>query len=389
MVRVVLEVGPAAVRRLGGARGAAGEQARAALDGIDDSVVLLDESPVRVSDLWRGVVESVLGPDPGDVLIMHPSWWPDARVDRVLSAASGVCDSVAATSRCAFVARRSGRPVVVVEIDAEFVTVGHAVGEETFVLSRRDPAAVADLVARIAGARGERVILDSPRDAASDIRNALTGRGIPATHLDIDTLLEPPSPSNPKPAKPGLPRRVGVVAAVLGVGILGAGLVGAGALVPRRTDPVPAAGAPFGMGPVDMVEGRVTVRIPGRWAVVRVTEGPGSRRVRVSSPVDPESALHVTGSYAPEVTLAEAGAVLARAIAGQPAGVFVGLRSAAVAGRDVLTYRENRPGRVIRWTVLLDGSTRIAVGCQSAPGREQSIAAACDDAVSSARETPA
>ena len=57
----------------------------------------------------------------------------------------------------------------------------------------------------------------------------------------------------------------------------------------------------------------------------------------------------------------------------------------ATAGRPAIAYRETRPGTVVRWSVLIDGSTRIAVGCQSAPDREVAVRAACDQAVRSAR----
>lgn len=379
MEPVVLEAGPTTVRRLGDSRGAARESARAALDGIDDPVVLLDELPVGVSDLWRRVLGSALGPNPGDVLIVHPSWWTRARVDRVVAAASGVCDSVAAIPRAAFVARRIGRPVVVVEIDAERVAVG--TGRETAVLSLPDPRAVADLVVRIAGDRGAAVVLDSPPDLAGGIREVLADRGIATRLLDIDALVTTPSPATPIPAASNRRRKAAAAAAVLSGAVLSVGLVLQARPAPR-SDPAPTAARP-----VSLVEGRVTVRIPARWEVARVTGGPGSRRVQVRSPADPDAALHLTQSYAPESSLAEAEDVLAKAVAGQPQGVFAGLSGTSVAGRDVLTYREIRPGRVIRWLVLIDGATRIAIGCQSAPGREESIAAACDEAVVSARET--
>ena len=136
-----------------------------------------------------------------------------------------------------------------------------------------------------------------------------------------------------------------------------------------------------------LTEGRIEVRTPAHWTVERITGGPGSRRVQVSWPADSAVALHITQSYAPETTLAESAGVLARAIAGRPAGVFVDFRADdAVAGRPAVTYREVRPGRVIRWAVLPAGATRISIGCQSPPEREAAVQAACDEAVRSARE---
>ena len=136
-----------------------------------------------------------------------------------------------------------------------------------------------------------------------------------------------------------------------------------------------------------VVEGRMSVRIPAGWTVQRVTGGPGARRLQAAAPDDPRNILHLTWSYAPETTQADAAAVLERAIADEPPGVFADFRAeATVAGRPAVTYREFRPGRVITWVVVLTGSTRISIGCQSPPGRDGDIRAVCEDAVRSAQE---
>jgi type VII secretion-associated protein (TIGR03931 family) len=54
------------------------------------------------------------------------------------------------------------------------------------------------------------------------------------------------------------------------------------------------------------------------------------------------------------------------------------------ADRDAVTYREIRPERHVAWTVLVDGTARIAVGCQSVPGSEYLVREACDRAIRSA-----
>lgn len=165
----------------------------------------------------------------------------------------------------------------------------------------------------------------------------------------------------------------------LGVALLLAVVVLAGVGVGVRAWHRPAART--------LIEGRMAVRIPAQWHVQRVTGGPGSRRLQAGSPDDPAIAIHLTWSYAPETTLAEAADVLAHAIAGEPPGVFADLRAGAtVAGRDAVTYRESRPGRVIDWIVVQAGATRISIGCQSPPGRESDVRGPCDDAVRSARE---
>lgn len=74
-------------------------------------------------------------------------------------------------------------------------------------------------------------------------------------------------------------------------------------------------------------------------------------------------------------------------MAAQDPGVFADFRPHAErAGRPAVIYRERRIGHDVDWTVLLDGSTRIGIGCQSAPGREDAISGPCEEAVRSARE---
>jgi type VII secretion-associated protein (TIGR03931 family) len=139
--------------------------------------------------------------------------------------------------------------------------------------------------------------------------------------------------------------------------------------------------------PTALVEGRVAMEIPAGWNVQFVTAGPGSARVQVVSPSDGETALHLTQSRVRDEDLAESAAILRRAFDGQPAGVFVDFHPSDVrAGRPAVTYREVRPGHDIRWAVVLDGTVRISIGCQSAAGAERDIAAACEQAVRSAHE---
>ena len=189
----------------------------------------------------------------------------------------------------------------------------------------------------------------------------------------------------PAPSRPPSSRRVPAsgragVAAVAAVVIAVAATVAAGS----HTGPSPPAPGV----PRTVAEGRLVVEVPPGWTVTRVTAGPGSRRLQVTSPADPGIALHITQAYAPETTLGQAAELFAREIAAQPVGSFVGLRSdTRVFGRPAVVYREVRPGRFIDWTVILAGSTRISVGCQSKPGHEPAVAAGCEAAVRSARES--
>lgn len=136
-----------------------------------------------------------------------------------------------------------------------------------------------------------------------------------------------------------------------------------------------------------VAEGRITVRIPADWPVTRVMEGPGSRRLQAGPPADPALALHITQSYAPEAALERTARVLSQRISDEPTGIFVDFRAdGRVAGRPALTYRENRPGRVIDWSLVLVGSTLVGVGCQSPPQRTDAVRGACEQAVASASE---
>lgn len=135
-----------------------------------------------------------------------------------------------------------------------------------------------------------------------------------------------------------------------------------------------------------LVEGRVTLEVPARWPVQRVTAGPGSARVVLASPSNDHVALHVTQSLVPDETLSATADVLAQAISAEPGGVFVDFDPAAHrAGRPAVTYRERRGGHDIEWTILLAGDVRISIGCQSPPGRHDVVRQDCDRAVRSAR----
>jgi type VII secretion-associated protein (TIGR03931 family) len=134
-----------------------------------------------------------------------------------------------------------------------------------------------------------------------------------------------------------------------------------------------------------LVEGRVALAVPANWPTQRVLTGPGSARVEVTSPSDPEVALHVTQSPVAGETLGGTAERLKRAIDAEPTGVFVDFNpSGTSVGRPAVTYREVRAGHHVWWTVLLDGPVRISVGCQSRPGDEDAVRAVCEQAVRSA-----
>lgn len=396
----VLEIGPAVVREL--SRPDAGRRdgvlAESALAGIDDAVVLVGDRPVCVDDLWRSLIRSLLGGRRGSVVVVHPSRWPPARVERVRAAAAAAARRVTVLARGQWVRRRTGAAVVV-EVDAEFVAVSSARAIAVFrrtadLLTDAAADAVLDALTGDPGSGMGTLVIDAPRGAdstaATAIRHAVLDRGVPAHRVALATGL-----SGAQPARGAGRRRAGVRAGLAAALLVAVGAVAGLSQGTRPPDlPVGAGDAANAADTADtadtakaLVEGRVAVRVPPGWTEQRITGGPGSRRVQVTSPDDPSLALHITQSPTPQVTLAETVASLRRAIAAESPGVFVDFTpQARVAGRDAVTYRELRPARVIGWTVLQEGSTRISVGCQSRPGGEDGIRTACDEAIRSARE---
>ena len=381
----VVEVGPASVRVLGGPSAGEPDEAMvsAVLDGIDDAVALFDERPVVVAELMRAVMSSILVASPGPVVIVHPSWWSRARIDLVVQS-SGAARKVVALSRSEVV-RAAGHAGTLIEIAGEFVAVA---GPGLRVFGRGNIESIAAAAAEV-GRSGD-VLLDAPAaipgsaQTAEQLRVALAARGRSARDVDVAALAD---------AAPSRRRVGGPVAALLAASLVLAAPVlpdGRELVLPdgreRVATPRPEVGAPDPAA-VSLVEGRIVVAVPLHWNVERVRSGSGSRRVQVGSPVDPDIALHITASYAPDSTLAQAAEVLGDAVADQTPGVFVGFRPAVeVAGRPAVTYREVRVGRVVDWSVVLSGSTRIGIGCQSAPDRTEVVRAVCEQAIRTARE---
>jgi type VII secretion-associated protein (TIGR03931 family) len=393
----VVEVGPAGVQVLRGPSAARPDEAMvsAVLDGIDDGVALFDERPVAVAALMRAVMSSILGDSRDPVVIVHPSWWSRARIDLVVRS-SGVTRKVVAVSRSE-VARGAGLVGPVIEIAEEFVAVA---GPGLRVFGRGNIESVAAVAAE--SDRSGDVLLDAPAgiagsaQTAEGLRVALAARGRSARDVDVAAIAG---------AVPARRRARGRAAAFLAAsGVLAALVLPDGRewvlpdgrewVLPDGREFVGAAVAtlrPDGGAPapaaVNLVEGRIVVEVPPRWNVERVRSGSGSRRVQVDSPTDADIALHITASYAPGSTLAQAAEVLGDAVAAQTPGVFVGFRPAVeVAGRPAVTYREVRAGRVVDWSVVLSGSTRIGIGCQSAPDRTEVVRGACEQAIRTARE---
>jgi type VII secretion-associated protein (TIGR03931 family) len=391
VIGTVLEIGPAAVLPSRPNRQTAaevrenvcttsisGEMTAAALAGIDDTTVLLRERPVAVAELWRRVIAMAVETDCESLTVVHPSWWPQHRVARVVDAAATIVTDVRALSRSAVIA--GSDPATVVEIADDVVAISAPAKLPVMVSRTDDPGDIAQAIVSEAGAW---VLIDAspgvPGAAgyARDVLGALRRRGVTARLAGVGEVPPPASPI--APLAPPAPR--GRRAPLLPLASVAVTLCAIGVTTARIHAPAPV------LDTVDVVEGRVTLRIPPHWALTRITAGPGSRRIQASSSTEPNVALHVTQSYAPGETLDRTADVLKQAVAEQPTGVFVDFNPVdRRGGRAAVTYREVRLGRDIRWTVVLDGSTRISVGCQSAAGREDTVAEACEQAIESARE---
>jgi type VII secretion-associated protein (TIGR03931 family) len=347
-------------------------------------VALLDGRPIAVPEILRALIATTLGRRVESLVVVHPSRWPRTRVDRVIAAALPMAGTVVARTRGEVIRARAAGPAVVIEIDAELTAISAGA---LAVRGRDDVVAVARIALRWAHSLGAEVFIDAPGEVpgatqtAAAIRKALLHNGITVrTVQDIELAPAPQRPA--QGSTDAIGRRVWRWPAVLSAAAAAALLLGAGIAVRP-----PAVTPGLKAGVVSVVEGRVAVEVPPDWTARRVTEGPGSRRVQVGSPADLAAALHITWAYAPGATQAKTAEVLSGAIADQPPGVFVDFDAdAQVAGRPAVTYREIRPGRVIRWSVVQAGSVRVCIGCQSAPGREESVRAACEQAVRSARE---
>ncbi|MFV8166280.1 type VII secretion-associated protein [Mycobacterium sp. 134] len=365
--------------------GAVSDLAVVAVASIDDQIALVDDEPVAVSELWADVLSSASA-GARDLALVCPTWWTADRCDRVRAAAmrSGaevvVIQRVQALSwvlSCASwaVVEIADEVVVVSGADARSVTLARHVEDDL------DPEAVIRAVTAIAGVSAE-VAVDAPPEVVGAaalghaVMAGLRGRGATVTMARPQTWRAGPDTPHTPDVAAGAGRagtRTGRMA--IGAAAALAAVLGVVAFATRG-------------GPADavamtiLVEGRVGMQIPAGWSVRRITDGPGSARVQVVSPSDPQMMIHLTQSGVAEGAVAD---TLRRALQEQPAGVFVDFDpSAVVAARPVVSYREVRAGREIRWSVFVDGAVRIAVGCQSAPEHAEAVRVVCEAATRSA-----
>jgi len=400
MTSHIVEVGPKAIRQLccGGNADADDDLVRVAFDSIDDSVTLVDQRPVTVDSLWRMVLGSVDCSSPQRAVVVHPSWWAPTRVDVLRAAAQVLAGEVVMRPRSWLLTRQCPRESrhakVVVEIADCFVVItGAAVVAET---RRAEPQFVVEAAVRsvleMTSEPTATVLIDAPSTVsgagalAAMIAEGLHASGGTGTVQIVDDarlkrlaqgiIRGEDSMCTVHAAGRDHPRRWALLLAVL-VTVAALGVIGFG----RH-----AASVGDGVSTTVLVEGHVAVEVPSQWRTQRVVAGLGSARVQVTSPSDPEMALHVTQSRVAIEALSATAESLKQAIDAESTGVFVDFNPAGnAAGRPAVTYREVRSGHDIRWTVLVDKAVRISIGCQSRHGYEDAMRQVCELAVRSAR----
>ena len=401
MTTMVCELGPAAVRRLDCGTMTSAEAdpilGAAALEGGDGRAVLVGGEARPLPEVWRAALRPLIDGADRTVLI-HPSWWPLTQIDTVRDVVSAPT-TVEMITRAGLLAHRHGAGGTVVEIAEHVVAVVGGIAPMAVHARTAAPEAVAHQVAAAVLSRpdGRPVIVDAPAGVpgaealASLIIGTLTAQRVRAwvavetQFISAATLftsaVDIPTPRAGSVDVAGRRRAVGAlgIAAV----VLAAGTSAVVDIKHRPTDlPDPSAGLAVSA----LLDGRVSMDVPTGWTVQRVVDGPGSARVQVMSPAEGEAMLHLTQSWTPDADLAAAATALRQGVDSETAGIFVDFNPHDTrAGRAAVTYREVRPGREIRWVVLVDEGVRISVGCQNAYGRTASVAAACDGAVRSAR----
>ena len=382
---VVVEVGPATIR---GPNNARSEWVSAALDCIDDEIALIDDCPVSVHAVWLDVMSAATGVGVDAVVLVCPGWWPAARVDKVRRAARTVASTVVVLERTSMLRQGISPRTTIIEIASELVVVS-ALGMLAAVIPRHHESVDdAEAVMATVG-MPTAVLVDAPTGVpGAELLGALIGdrlraMNIPVRYAEDDRVLraavarrssDRTQVADVAVTRPGVfrdPKRLAVLSGALTVALLCGGLA-------ALHDP-PASDMPMTL----LVEGRVGVEVPATWAARRITSGPGSARVQVVSPSDRNVALHITQAANPmQSSLVDS---LRTALGAEPDGTFIEFNpSDRRADRDAVTYREVRSDHHVAWTVLLDGTVRIAVGCQSPPGSEHLVREACDRAIRSA-----
>lgn len=400
----VLELGPGSVRRLWPElEVCADHQAvSAVVGGFDDPVVLIGDHPVDVSSLWQRIAGPLRRPGSGPPVAVHPSWWSKLRVEYVVNGLGPPgrrTDSVVVMGRAQFIADAGGKgasdsTAVLIEIDAALIAISEGARLVAVLDRTRDVDQIVDRVLRCAG-NSAGVLVDAPvgvpgaGDFADRIRKALSDNGVRSSLVSIEQIVAEAMNArglDQRRVECASRRRLGR-AHVVAAAATAAAVLCVGSFAVARSDRFRHSEPRAADDAVLVVEGRISARIPLAWKVEKLTAGPGSRRIRATSPDSTGAALHVTQSYIPGQTLAATAEMLERALAGEEPDVFRHFNAHGLkAGRSAVTYQEVRGAQVVDWFVVVDGATRIGIGCESPSGREREVLAACDDAIESAHE---
>jgi type VII secretion-associated protein (TIGR03931 family) len=397
--RAILEAGPATIRRLCcGTKAILDKDAIvAALGAIDDDLTMVGEHPVTVDSLFRKAFRSAICDPTNGVVVVHPSWWSRSRIVAVTDAAATAAEDVLMRPRSWLLRRQvpvaDPEVTAIVEIAERLVAV---VGAEVSAVPRTADSrrAAQDVANVIVGMAAAVVVLDVPGgvpgapELAAMIADLIVDSTRTVVKVDSERLAQLAAPAKADPPPPPAAPRVGRVRPHVRSAVVTVAIVLIAAIPAVATTQRPDAGTTTRVESAPttfLVEGRVALSVPANWPTLRIVGGPGSARVQVTSPSDPEVALHVTQSPVVGETLSGTAERVKRAMDAEPAGVFVDFNpSGSSAGRPAVTYREVRADHHVWWTVLLDGPVRISVGCQSRPDREDAVHAVCEQAVRTA-----
>jgi type VII secretion-associated protein (TIGR03931 family) len=359
-------------------------------------VALVDLRPVSVESLWQNLFESLDCGTAEPVTVVHPSWWSPPRIDVVSAAARVLIGDAEIRSRRWLLTRASpcSSATSTVEIADGFVVVtGKTVTVEARQGHVEDVAeAVALSIQAAASGTTETVLIDAPATVrgakmlAAAIANRLpSSGGIAAIVVDdirLRKLAGELKTTEEQNRRPKRARTSGKILRAMTVVATSTGVFVSVGMHSRHGAPW----APSSFPTAVVVEGHVALEVPAHWPMRRVVAGPGSARVQLTSPADPEVALHVTQSRVALPGLDATAEFLKNAMDAAPAGVFVDFDPAGrSAGRPVVTYREVRAGHDIRWTVWVDNAVRISIGCQSRRSRDDAVSQECQLAIRSAR----
>jgi type VII secretion-associated protein (TIGR03931 family) len=385
----VVEFGPVVVRRLspGPVCAADPQLVQTVLAGIDDSLVLYEDKPTEVDGLLRVVLGELVDGECHSLAVLVPSDWWESRIERLLESARTLADRVVVMRRARFLAEcnvagtifEAGLDRIIISKDGAVVQVVSrpSIGEHG--LPEHDGLTPA--------------YMDFPTDVASGAERAelamhIARTGARTAFVGMDEAVlhwcEPHSAD-------GVAMWRTVAARVVALIVVGSAIVGG--IEFGSSEP----GQPMGVErAVELVEGRVAVRVPSGWRIERILAGPGSNRVQVTSPgmfaPDPNGlALHITQTqnFSLRPDLSAVAEALWQLIATDPDAAFTAFTGRDNRyGRPTVTYREVRESRVVRWNIVVDRFTRIGIGCQSSLGREADVDAVCGIAVRSAHVVP-